>query len=277
MPFVTTRDGTRLFCRRWGDGPPIVFLAGWAMNSEAWQSAMTLVAAAGFEAIAYDRRSSGRSDDPGRGYDYDTLADDLGDVLAALGVSGATMVGHSMGNGEVVRYLTRHGAARVERMVMAAPSLPFALKSPDNPDGPSDPVRVAEMQAIWATNWVEWLGQAVPGAYGADTSPDLVQHSARMMMQTPPWAAIKLNSTVVGTDFREELRHIATAALVLHGDADRSMPVEVTGARLPALMPNCRLKVYPGADHTFIGASARQIVEDTLGFIAETGETARAA
>jgi pimeloyl-ACP methyl ester carboxylesterase len=274
MPFITTRDGTRLFCRRWGDGPPIVFLHGWAMNSEAWHSAMTLAAEAGFEAIAFDRRSHGRSDDPGRGYDYDTLADDLADVMAGLGVGGATMVGHSMGNGEIVRYLTRHGAGRVQRIVMAAPSLPFLLKTPDNPDGQTAAAQAAEWQATWATNWVEWLGQAVPAAYGAGASPDRAQHTARIMMQTPPYVAIQVNRSVVGTDFREELRHIATPTLVLHGDADQSCPLDATGRKLPALMPNCRLKVYPGTDHTFIGGSVRPIVEDILGFI---GEAARAA
>src|SRR5215469_1059853 len=121
MPHVTARDGTQLFARRWGDGPPIVFVHGWALDSSLWQSAMTLAAQAGFTAIAYDRRSHGRSDDPGRGYDYNTLADDLADVMQGLVITGATMVGHSMGNGEIARYVSRHGGARVNRIVMCAP------------------------------------------------------------------------------------------------------------------------------------------------------------
>jgi non-heme chloroperoxidase len=274
MTYITTRDGTRLFCRRWGDGAPVVFLHGWATSSVLWESAMTLVAQAGFEAIAFDRRGHGRSDDPGRGYDYDTLADDLDDVLAALGVTDATLVGHSMGNGEAVRYLTRHGARRVARLVMAAPALPYMLNCPDNPDGPSDAARTREWQTLWATNWVDWLGQAVPAAYGPETSPDRVQQTLRVMLGTPPHVAIQVNNSVVETDFRSELRQIATRTLVLHGDADQSCPLNATGAKLPGLMPNCRLKIYPGADHTFIGGCARQIVEDVVAFI---GETARAA
>jgi pimeloyl-ACP methyl ester carboxylesterase len=272
MPDVTTRDGTRLFARRWGEGPPIVFCHGWALDSSLWHPAMTLAAQAGFTAIAYDRRSHGRSDDPGRGYDYDTLADDLADVMEAFGVTDATMVGHSMGNGEIARYVTRHGAARVARIVMCAPSLPFALKTPDNPDGPSDPNVVAEWHRVWATSWVEWLGAAVPGAYGPDASPDRVQATLRAMLKCPPWAAIEVNASVVHTDFREELRRIATPTLVLHGDADASCPLQATGARLPSLMPNCRLKVYPGCDHTFIAGAARQIVGDVFAFIAEAAD-----
>jgi non-heme chloroperoxidase len=267
MPYVTTQDGTRLFCCRWGDGPPIVFLHDWAMSSESWHLAMTLAAQAGFEAITFDRRSHGRSDDPGRGYDYDALADDLGDVLVALGVSDATMVGHSMGNAEIVRYLTRHGGARVERIVMAAPSLPFMLKTADNPEGPTEPARNDEWQGIWATHWTEWVGQAIPAAYGTEVSLDRVQHTVRIMLQTPPYVAIEVNRTVMETDFRAELRQIATPTLVLQGDADQSCPLDATGRKVAALMPNCRLKVYPGADHTFVGGSARLIVEDVLGFI----------
>jgi non-heme chloroperoxidase len=267
MPYVITRDGTRLFCRRWGDGPPIIFVHGWAMSSESWHLTMTLAAQAGFEAIAFDRRSHGRSDDPGRGYDYDTLADDLGDVLVALGVSGATMVGHSMGNAEIVRYLTRHGTSRVERIVMAAPSLPFMLKTADNPEGPTEPARNDEWQAIWATHWIEWVAQAIPAAYGADATLDRVQHTVRIMLQTPAYVAIEVNRTVMETDFREELRLIAMPTLVLQGDTDQSCPLDATGRKVAALMPNCRLKVYPGANHTFVGGSARLIVEDILGFI----------
>lgn len=276
MPYVTTCDGTQIFTRRWGEGPPIVFLHGWALDSASWQSAMTLAAEAGFTAIGYDRRSHGRSDDPGRGYDFDTLADDLEAVMQAMGVAGATLVGHSMGNGEITRYLTRHGDGRVARVVMCAPSLPFGLKTPGNPDGPNDPQVVAGWHKTWATNWVEWIAGAVVGAYGDGASPDRVQATVRAMLQTSPWAGIKLNHLNVHTDFRGELRRIATPTLVLHGDADQSTPLEATGAKLPDLMPNCRLKVYPGCDHTFIIGSARQIMEDVLAFIAEAA-TVKAA
>lgn len=276
MPYITARDGTQIFARRWGEGPPLVFVHGWALDSSLWQPAMTLAAQAGLTAIAYDRRSHGRSDDPGRGYDFDTLADDLAVLMEAMNVRGATLVGHSMGNGEITRYLTRHGDARVARVVMCAPSLPFGLRTPDNPDGPNDADIVAAWHETWATNWVEWISGAVAGAYGEGASPDRVQATVRAMLQTPPWAAIKLNAVNVHTDFRDELRRIATPTLVLHGDVDQSAPLQATGAKLPALMPNCRLKVYPGCDHTFIGGSARQILEDVLAFIGQ-GARVRAA
>jgi pimeloyl-ACP methyl ester carboxylesterase len=276
MPFVTTRDGTSLFCRRWADGPPIVFCHAWAFSSEAWQPLMALTVRAGFQAIAYDRRGHGRSDDPGRGYDYDTLADDLADVMESLDVRGAAMVTHSMGAGEVVRYLGRHGAGRVDRLVFLAPSLPYSRKSPDNPLGATDPGVAEAWREQWITDYNDWIATAVANAFGPDAPPERVRQTTRIMLQCSLQAAIELNVEVTDTDFRPELRLIATPTLVLHGDADGSAPLEATGARLPSLMPNCRLKVYPGANHALIVNDARKVAEDILAFIAEA-EAVKAA
>jgi non-heme chloroperoxidase len=152
------------------------------MSSEAWWSVMTLAAQAGYEAVGVDRRSCGRSDDPGRGYDFDTWADDLADVIEAFDLKGLTLVGHSMGCAEIARYITRHGAARVSRIVMAAPSLPFMQKAEDNPDGPNDPSVIAEWQRLWATRLTEWLAHALGGAYGADTAPERVAQTMRILL-----------------------------------------------------------------------------------------------
>jgi pimeloyl-ACP methyl ester carboxylesterase len=274
MPFITTQAGTSLFVRRWADGPPIVFCHGWAMNSDSWQPLMLSMTRAGFQAIAYDRRGHGRSDDPGRGYDYDTLADDLAAVLEAMDVTGATLVGHSMGAGEIVRYLGRHGAGRVDRVVMIAPSLPYNLKTEANPEGSSDPATVQAWRELWVTGYADWIAAAVAGAYGPDAPPERVRLTTRMMLQCSVQAAIDPNVQVTDTDFRPELRRIATPTLVLHGDADGSCPLEATGARLPPLMPDCRLKVYPGANHALIFSEARELAADIATFI---GAAARAA
>jgi pimeloyl-ACP methyl ester carboxylesterase len=277
MPFVTTQDGTSLFVRRWGDGPPIVFCHGWAMNSDSWQPLMLSTSRAGFQAIAYDRRGHGRSDDPGRGYDYDTLADDLDAVLKAMDVTGATLVGHSMGAGEIVRYLGRHGAGRVERVVMIAPSLPYNLKTQANPEGSSDAETVKAWRELWVTNYADWIAAAVAAAYGPNAPPERVRETTRMMLQCSVQAAIALNVLVTETDFRPELRRIATPTLVLHGDADGSCPLEATGARLPPLKPNCRLKVYPGANHALVLNDVRDLAADITSFIGEAARTQAAA
>jgi non-heme chloroperoxidase len=269
MPTIKSHDGTDLFCRRWGDGPPVLFVHGWALNSQAWQSAMLLTARAGFQAIAYDRRGHGRSDDPGRGYDYDSLADDLAAVIEEFDLKDATLVGHSMGCGEIARYLTRYGDERARRAVMVAPALPYQLKTADNPEGFLELPALEAMREVWASGFAGWLAQAAPPAFGAQASPELVAQTVRQMLQSSLQAAIECNVTGAQTDLRPELARIATPTLVLHGDADTSCPLDLTGRKLPGLMPNCRLKVYPGATHTLIVEQVAEMVGDILDFIGE--------
>ncbi len=134
-PFIETRDGTQLFYRDWGSGAPLVFISGWALTSDCWGYQMAPLSDSGLRCIAYDRRGHGRSSDPGRGFDYDTLADDLAAVLDALDLKNVTLVTHSMAGGEAVRYLSRHGSKRVARVALIAATLPFLTKTADNPDG----------------------------------------------------------------------------------------------------------------------------------------------
>ncbi len=270
MPHLTTSDATDLFYRSWGEGPAVVFTHGWGLSSELWQPEMLKLAKAGFRCIAYDRRGHGRSDDPGRGYDFDTLADDLGAVLDALNLSAVTLVGHSMGNGEIARYLSRHGDARVARVVMVAPALPFALKTAANPEGWTDPAIIEGWRAIWATGFAEWLAPAAVAAYGPGASPDRVQQTIRVMLQASLQAVIETNIAGVETDFRDELRQIGVPVLVLHGDDDQSCPLDLAGRKTAGLIPDCRLKIYPGAKHIVIDSHVDEIVSDIVAFIGES-------
>ena len=270
MPYVTAKDTTSLFYRSWGEGPAVVFTHGWALSSEVWQPQMFKLAKAGFRAVAYDRRGHGRSDDPGRGYDFDTLADDLAEVLEALDLHDVTLAGHSMGNGEIVRYLTRHGEGRVARVAMMAPALPYALKSPENPEGWSDPAVLDAWRALWATGFAEWLGPAAAAAYGPETSPERVTQTVRAMLQASVQAVIETNIAGTEADFREELAEIDAPVLILHGDADQSCPLDATARKVLGLVRDGRLKVYPGAKHTLIGSHVDEIVADLIGFIGET-------
>lgn len=277
MPMVTAKDGTQLFARSWGDGPPVVFAHGWAMNSDVWQPQMALVAAHGFRAIAYDRRGHGRSDDPGRGYDYDTLADDLAAVLEHFGAAEATLVGHSMGNGEIVRCLTRHGPGRAARVVMVAPSLPYPLVGPHNPEGTTTEEAVTATRAAILTGFADWLGQVAPPAFGPDAGPERIGQTVRMMLQCNLKAAIETNVANVETDFRDELRRLALPTLILQGDADNLAPLASTGGRVATLVGGARLKVYPGGLHTIITSHAAQIADDIVAFVAEAAGAQAAA
>jgi pimeloyl-ACP methyl ester carboxylesterase len=135
MPFIETSDGTRLHYQDRGEGEPIVFIHGWTLGADVWERQTTGLAAQGLRCVAYDRRGSGDSGRPVDGYDYDTLADDLAALMERLDLRGATLVGHSMGGGEVARYVARHGTGRVARAVFVAATTPFLLRTEDNPDG----------------------------------------------------------------------------------------------------------------------------------------------
>jgi pimeloyl-ACP methyl ester carboxylesterase len=241
-------DGTTLFVRDWGKGAPVVFIHGWAMNSDMWQYQMAAAVDAGSRAIAYDRRGHGRSSDPGGGYDYDRLAADLASLMDRLDLRSATLVSHSMGAGEVVRYLTRYGTKRVARIVLIAPSTPFGLKTSDNPEG-HDPAMVEQLFAIWRRDFPKWLADNARPFFVPETSQAMVDWGIRMCLQTSLQALIECQRSTVMTDFRDELPKIKVPALIIHGDRDVSEPLERTGRRTAALIPGARLLVYQGAPH----------------------------
>jgi pimeloyl-ACP methyl ester carboxylesterase len=138
-PFIEAQDGTRLYWTQWGAGRPILFLNSAGVSTQMWDYQMVEFADQGYRCIAFDRRGHGRSDRPLGGYDYDTFADDVASVISALDLRDLTLVGHSMAGGEIVRYLTRHGSARVARIVLLAPTTPYLMKTADNPNGVPDP------------------------------------------------------------------------------------------------------------------------------------------
>ena len=271
MPFVQTQDDVSLFFRDWGDGQPVVFCAAWALSSIAWQYQMISVVDSGRRAVAYDRRGHGRSDDPGRGYDYDTLADDLARVLDHLDLWDVTLAAHSMGSGEAVRYLTRHGGDRVARLVLLAPTTPFVLKTPDNEVG-VDGELFAQRRDEWRHDFGHWIleneaayfGDALPGG---DVSTLLRDWTKADMLTTTLQAAIEFQHSAVETDFRAELSRLRLPTLVIQGNADASAPLPLTGARTAELLPNSRLLVYENAPHGLYLTHREKVNADLLAFV----------
>jgi len=267
MPFIETRDrAAGLFYRDWGTGKPVVFLHGWALNSETWQYQMAHLAAHGFRCVAFDRRSHGRSTDPGRGYDFDTLADDLGAVLERLDLRDVTLVGHSMGCAEIARYLTRHGANRITRVAMVSMSLPFALKTPDNPDGVDKTILDAQ-RATWATDFPKWLGENARPFFASETSQQMVDWGIRLCLQTSLQAILECNRLDVEVDFRPELPAIKVPTLIIHGDHDSSAPLDFTARRVAKLVPGSKLKIYEGGPHGLMFTHTNQLNADLLDFV----------
>jgi non-heme chloroperoxidase len=264
--FIVGSDGTELFCRSWGIGRPVVFLHSWALNSEMWGYQMLPLVRAGFRCIAFDRRGHGRSGDSGGGYDFDTLADDLAAVLDSLDLHNGTLVAHSMGCGEVTRYLTRHGSRRVAGIALLAPTGPFLLKTADNPDG-IEGATFAAVRAGWMHDFQRWVVDNTPPFFTSETSPHIARWVGDMMSRTSLQAAIECNVSVAETDFRPELPRIKTRTLIIHGTADVSAPLRMTGQRMAQLIPSSEFKVYEGAPHGLFITHADRITADLLQFV----------
>jgi non-heme chloroperoxidase len=157
-PYLQTADHTLLFYKDWGKGRPVLFVHSWAVNSDLWQYQMIHLSQRGFRCVAYDQRGCGRSTDPGRGYDFDTLADDLATVVELLDLRDVTLVGHSLGCKEIVRYLSRHGSSRVARVVLVSPGAPLTMKSSENPNGVDDRA-LQQLHDAWTTDFPKWLAE----------------------------------------------------------------------------------------------------------------------
>ena len=224
MPYVETNDHTRLFYIDGGAGKPVVFVASAWLSSRMWDLQMAYLVSQGLRCVAYDRRGHGRSDWPWHGYDYDTLSDDLATLLEQLDLRGVTLVAHSMGGGEVIRYLTRHGGDRVERIVLIAATAPFPMKTVDNPDGIDRALMEADMAARMADR-PRWFAANADGFFGiglpgVKVSPELVQFMIRQCLDCSARAADEFFLTGFTTDLRPELRRIAVPLLIIHGDRD---------------------------------------------------------
>jgi pimeloyl-ACP methyl ester carboxylesterase len=247
---VTAADGTALHVSDLPGARPVVFLHGWGLSSEMWAYQRLHLSDLGFRCVAYDRRGHGRSSDPGTGYDYDTLADDLAAVLAARDLCDVTLVGLSMAAGEMVRYLTRHGTARVSRLAYVAPAgTPFTPRAPDDPGGIDPAMFEGFRRHVLMRDVPGWLDENAGPFFDADTSPGMVAWIKGLMLQASPKALVECNRSLVETDFRPELPRIALPTLVVHGTHDASAPLEMNGRPTAEAIPGARLEVYEGAPH----------------------------
>ena len=266
MPFIEARDGTSLFYKDWGSGPPAVFVSSWALPSDMWQYQMTAMVDAGVRCIAPDTRGLGRSDQPGTRYDYDTLAADLAALLDHLDLRDVTLIGHSMGGGVVVRYLARYGSERVGRVALLAPTTPFLLKTADNPDG-IDRVAVEYVRAAFSKDFPKWLDDNAAPFFSPETSPQMIDWVAGLMRGTSLKVAIDLNRISTESDFRAELPEIRVPVLIIHGDADVSAPINLTGRRTAELIPGSTFTMYEGAPHGLMFTHTDRLNSDLLAFV----------
>ncbi|MGR3572796.1 alpha/beta fold hydrolase [Brevirhabdus sp.] len=271
MPIVRTEDGTELYVKDWGEGPAVVLIHGWPLNADSWEHQALGLAEGGCRVISYDRRGFGRSGQPFSGYDYDTMADDLAQVMDALGVKDATIAGFSMGGGEVARYMSRHGGRRVRKAALISSIAPFLMKSDDNPEGvPQEELKKIE-QALRKDRagflhgfFDDFYGEGTPGG---GVSEAMRHWSWLMAMQGSPKATIDCAKAFGTTDLRPDMSEFGVPTLIVHGSADKTVPIDATGRAAAKAIRNSELKEYDGAPHGLIATHAERLTKDLLAFV----------
>ena len=268
---LITNDGTSLYFKDWGSGPAVVFSHGYPLSSDAWEDQMFFLLQNGYRVIAHDRRGFGRSSQPAKGYDYDTFADDLAQLVDALDLREATFVGHSMGGGEVARYVGRHGQSRVAKIAFVSSVTPFLLKTATNPTGAPKEVFDGVRAAVQADRSQWNLDVTIPyysfNRPGAKVSEGLRQDYWRQGQATGVLAAYHALGAFSETDFRDDLKKITVPALVVHGSDDQIVPLEISATLTAKLIPQAKLVVYDGGSHGLLHVDKDRLNADLLAFL----------
>ena len=267
MPTFQTADATTLHYEDYGAGRPIVLVASWTLGAPMWEYQVPFLVEHGYRCVLPERRGHGRSGRPAGGYDLDTMADDLAELLDALDLTAITLVGMSAGGGEVARYLQRHGTDRVAGVAFLSAVLPFLEHTPDNPAGL--PVELCELAVSqFRSDRPKWFAERAQGYFathlGNDVSPALIEDSVRQCLSCSPVATVDMWRSAFHTDHRDTLRALELPVLVVHGSADQSAPVELTGRRTAELVPGCDYREYPTAGHGLYVTHRDQLNADLL-------------
>lgn len=277
MPDISAHSGlfknTRLHVDdTGGPGRPVVLIHGWPLSGASWSEQVPALQRAGYRVISYDRRGFGRSDKPRTGYTYDTLSEDLHTLLTELDVSDVTLVGFSMGGGEVARYFSGYGAERLHSVVFAAAVPPYLMKTGDNPDGPLEKSQAAEMTAQLTADEDSFYDQFTTSFFSANgvlqVTEEQRQEALALCRQADKKAALACMEAFGTTDFRDDLPKVSVPALVLHGSADGTVPFEGSGARTHAALPGSELHIIDGGPHGCNVSHADEFNEALLTFLA---------
>jgi non-heme chloroperoxidase len=268
---ITTKDGTRIFYKDWGTGPPVVFSHGWPLNADDWDDQLVFVASHGYRAIAHDRRGHGRSSQPWDGNDMDTYADDLASLIDTLDLQDAVLVGHSTGGGEVTRYIGRHGTSRLAKAVLVGAVPPLMLKTAANPGGL--PIEAFDqIRAGVTTDRSQFYKDLSAPFYGANRPGSQVSQGLRdafwlWSMQVGLKAALDCIKAFSETDLTEDLKKFDIPTLIIHGDDDQIVPIADSALLSSKIVKGATLKIYPGAPHGLMSTNKEQFNADLLSFL----------
>lgn len=279
MPYVSTRDNTKLYIKDWGAGRPVIMLHGWPLSADSWDDHAMAVADAGMRAIAYDRRGFGRSGQPWDGYNYDTLADDLADVIEETGATDATLVGFSMGGGEVARYMSRHGGRNVSQCVLISSVVPYMLMTDTNPNG-VDAAIFDQMTEAMKTDRASFFATFCNDFYGVGwvtqpVSDEVLEWSRSIAMQASLKATLACAEAFATTDFRDDLASFTVPTLIIHGTSDKTVPIDATGREAARSIAGAEIIEYEGSPHGLLVTDKQRVIGDLLAFLGRT--TSRSA
>ena len=271
MPTITTKDGTQIYYKDWGNGQPIVFSHGWPLSADAFEDQMFYLSSRGYRCIAHDRRGHGRSSQPWNGNDMDTYADDLAVLIEKLDLKNAMLVGHSTGGGEVARYISRHGGKRVAKAVLISAVPPIMLRTPANPGGlPMEVFNqiragvVADRSQFFRDFSMPFYGYNRPGSKISEGVRESFWLQGMMCGFPAAYFCIKAFSE---TDFTEDLKKMDVPTLILQGDDDQIVPIADSGVLSSKIVKNATFKVYKGAPHGMCTTHKNQVNEDLLAFV----------
>lgn len=276
MAFIKTHsannlDSINIFYQEYGTGIPVIFIHGWPLNHEMWEYQLLELSKHNMRCIAYDRRGFGKSDRPWQGYDYDTLADDLNELITQLNLTKVVLVGFSMGGGEVARYIGKYGSDKISKVVLISSVTPFRLKTADNPDGTEKQTFAETIHKI-ETDRPAFLAEFAKKFFGVDAtnqsvSKEILDWNQVLCLMSSAKATIDCVHSFSETDFRNDLKKINIPVLIIHGDADKIVPIDVSGNKTAELIPHAKYIVYKNAPHGLFITEKEKLNTDLIDFI----------
>jgi non-heme chloroperoxidase len=275
MPYINAKqnneDAVNIYYEIHGTGKPVVFIHGWPLSGQMWEYQMTALPQNGLQCIFYDRRGFGRSDRPYSGYDYNSLAGDLKCLLDELNLDDVTLVGFSMGGGEIAKYFSLYAGARVSKVVLISAVLPYMLKTDKNPDGVPREVfeKMEEAMTTDRPTFLEGFNKDFygEGLLGGPVTDAYLLASLNKAMDASPIATVQCARSFAFTDFSNDIASINVPTLVIHGDKDKTVPIKATGERSAQMIAGAVLKVYEGAPHGLWFTDRDRLNKDLLEFI----------
>jgi len=274
MPFITNKEtdtDVDIHYKDYGSGQPVILIHGWPLSHRAWEPQIADIVEAGFRCIAYDRRGFGISSAPWDKYDYDTLASDLNELLEKLDLQDAIIVGFSMGGGEVVRYISKYGTARVGKAALISSIIPLVKQKSDNPDGVPEK-NLMEIMGALKSDRVGFLKNFFKNFYNVDDNKDKISEAQThydwsIASYASPRATIKAAEAWAETDFRPELSKVTVPTLIIHGDADNIVPIETAGNQAAKGIPNNQYVVIKDGPHGLTMTHTEQVNKTLISFL----------